>query len=321
MIRCEKYQRFEALLQDLPKILKRSFSLFQKGSHMDYRKSDSPFFSARLSKHYNKLSKTEKKVADFIKEHADLAMKASTKELAEYTATGSGTVIRFCQALGFAGLPELKESLKLENMIPKELKRSDADVSESIWTVKKKILSSYIETMQALSETENEESIMKAVDLLDGARNIVISGAGNSRTNAFLFHDNLHLMNKQCFFCMDPIDESFQIYQLTEQDVFVGFSYTGRFQATLMDFKHAKERGASTIAIVCAPGSPMDKYADVCIYTNPQQTQYFLGTQEALLSTFVIIQIICTALSARHENLPEYRADFDRWINDYRVNL
>jgi len=51
----------------------------------------------------------------------------------------------------------------------------------------------------------------------------------------------------------------------TKKDVVVGIAASGRTPYTIAALRHAKGKGARTIAIVCNPGSPLEKVADIVI--------------------------------------------------------
>jgi DNA-binding MurR/RpiR family transcriptional regulator len=74
------------------------------------RKKNAPdVFRDRLR--VSALSPTAARVARFIDQHRATAIASSAAKLAARTGTSDATVVRTVQALGFEGLPELKEAL------------------------------------------------------------------------------------------------------------------------------------------------------------------------------------------------------------------
>src|SRR5215218_8208407 len=69
-------------------------------------KSLSTYISERL----DEFSRSQKDVARYIVDHLDEAAFQTAEELARRANTSSSTVVRFSQALGFEGYPELQQS-------------------------------------------------------------------------------------------------------------------------------------------------------------------------------------------------------------------
>ena len=63
---------------------------------------------------YEDLTKSEKKIADYITGHKDEIMGQTVAEIAKNTANSEITISRFCKKLGFSGLQGLKIALATE---------------------------------------------------------------------------------------------------------------------------------------------------------------------------------------------------------------
>ena len=70
------------------------------------RKSLSDYITER----FDDFSRSQKDVARYIVDHLDEAAFQTAEELARRANTSSSTVVRFSQALGFDGYPELQQS-------------------------------------------------------------------------------------------------------------------------------------------------------------------------------------------------------------------
>ena len=64
--------------------------------------------SAYIQAHFDECSRSQKDVAQYIVDHLDEAAFQTAEELARRANTSSSTVVRFSQALGFEGFPELQ---------------------------------------------------------------------------------------------------------------------------------------------------------------------------------------------------------------------
>src|SRR5258707_12387167 len=63
-----------------------------------------------IQERFEEFSRSQKDVARYIVDHLDEAAFLTAEELARRASTSSSTVVRFSQALGFDGYPELQQS-------------------------------------------------------------------------------------------------------------------------------------------------------------------------------------------------------------------
>src|SRR4051795_4731187 len=70
--------------------------------------------STYIGARFEEFSRSQKDVAQYIVDHLDEVAFATAEELARRANTSSSTVVRFSQALGFEGFPELQEAAREE---------------------------------------------------------------------------------------------------------------------------------------------------------------------------------------------------------------
>jgi len=63
-----------------------------------------------IQERFEEFSRSQKDVARYIVDHLDEAAFLTAEELARRASTSSSTVVRFSQALGFEGYPELQQA-------------------------------------------------------------------------------------------------------------------------------------------------------------------------------------------------------------------
>ena len=66
--------------------------------------------STYITERFDEFSRSQKDVARYIVDHLDEAAFQTAEELARRADTSSSTVVRFSQALGFDGYPELQQA-------------------------------------------------------------------------------------------------------------------------------------------------------------------------------------------------------------------
>src|SRR6202167_4558160 len=70
--------------------------------------------SSYIRARFDEFSRSQKDVAQYIVDHLDEAAFRTAEELARRASTSSSTVVRFSQALGFEGFPELQQAARDE---------------------------------------------------------------------------------------------------------------------------------------------------------------------------------------------------------------
>src|SRR6187431_131043 len=70
--------------------------------------------SSYITERFDEFSRSQKDVARYIVDHLEEAAFQTAEELARRADTSSSTVVRFSQALGFDGFPELQEAARDE---------------------------------------------------------------------------------------------------------------------------------------------------------------------------------------------------------------
>src|SRR5436305_10468215 len=70
--------------------------------------------STYIRSRFDDFSRSQKDVAQYIVDHLDEAAFQTAEELARRASTSSSTVVRFSQALGFEGFPELQQAARDE---------------------------------------------------------------------------------------------------------------------------------------------------------------------------------------------------------------
>ena len=76
--------------------------------------SEHQSLSKYIRARYEECSRSQKDVAQYIVDHLDEAAFQTAEELARRANTSSSTVVRFSQALGFEGFPELQQAAREE---------------------------------------------------------------------------------------------------------------------------------------------------------------------------------------------------------------
>lgn len=247
---------------------------------------DTEEYVSRIRSRYGAMSESEKKIADFILSSDFIKDDSSIKSLAEATGTSVATIVRFCKTLGFKGYAEFKFYCQKEILAPFS-GQVEISSGDSIGTIKQKVAEfSKNAITNSIMYTDNEQ-IDRAIEILSGARQILITGEGSAAGIALLAVNTFMNLGIPSYVVQDPLTQIRAASFLGERDVVIGITNCGHIKDVVDTMMTAKERGAKTICITGMEDSLVTKYADICLCTTLRDNQSPLD-----LPTTTICQMI-----------------------------
>ena len=142
-------------------------------------------FAARLAERGAALPPAGRRAMAFVDQNRTAALAASAMEIAAESGTSDATVVRAAQALGFAGMADLKQAL-LAAMAPAastledDMSRTLEEVGESAANAIDLVLSTHAQALEVLRAPQAKAWIAEAVTTLHPAARIVVFGMGPS---------------------------------------------------------------------------------------------------------------------------------------------
>ena len=132
----------------------------------------------RIEAKYEKMSKGQKRLAEYVKENYDKAVFLTAARLGEIVGVSESTVVRFATELGYRGYPEFQKALeelvrnKLNSIQRMEVTYGRIDRSEILATV----LQSDIEKIKQTLESVDNHAFELAVDTILAAKKVYVIG-------------------------------------------------------------------------------------------------------------------------------------------------
>lgn len=245
--------------------------------------------SLQIKLKYDKMGKTEKRIADWIFENPGKIISLSIVELAEQCECGEATIVRFAKKLGLNGFQELKFFLASENGgSPASANITNQD---SAFDIYQKVCNDIYLSLEKTKISLKDDLLGDAAQTICKANKIVIFGLGNSSSIAM---DASHKFMRAGLNAIAYTDNHMQVIaasHLQKNDVAIGISHSGSSKDIVEALKVAKEHNATTIAITNSGKSPILKQSDIVLSTSSQETQYNIL---ALNSRIVQLAIIDT---------------------------
>lgn len=228
-------------------------------------------YGERFRARAHTLSPRLQAVARYINENRDVVLEHTAIEIAAATQTSDATVVRAIQALGFAGLRDLKQTLEhwfgpaisSAEKMSTTVNALSCDVNSGIDFV----LEGHQYTCEVLSTPDNRYAIAQAVALLVEARQVAIFGIGAS---GILAEYTARLFSR-IGLPATPLNRTGislaeQLINLQRGDVLIMMAQKSAHREGLTTLKETRRLGIPVILLTNATDSRFSQEADVVIH-------------------------------------------------------
>ena len=264
--------------------------------------------STYIQARFDEFSRSQKDVAQYIVDHLDEVAFQTAEELARRANTSSSTVVRFSQALGFEGYPELQASAREEYRRKHAAPATTGSESAPLFSLDQ----SPFETALAADHVNVEETARKAsrsdvetaIKMVVGAEKILIVGTDQMAFFASYLRHLLMLLDLRAEVAASPSQEALgRLGRIDDTTLVIGLSAGRAHPLVTRAMKLARHRRAATVAITDATLSEVAKLAQVRLYYSSNSPAY-VRSHSALLS---LIQALAYGVYARDETQYEER--------------
>ena len=259
-----------------------------------------------IQERFEEFSRSQKDVARYIVDHLDEAAFLTAEELARRASTSSSTVVRFSQALGFEGYPELQQAA-IEEYRTTIATAGAANGGPLFSFDHSELESSLSADYSNLEETARKlttEQVNDSVAALAEAQRIVIVGVDQMAFFASYLRHTLSLLDIRAEIVASTGGESLQRLGRIDESTLVITLSAGRAHPLLLRaMKLAVHRGARTLAISDATMSEVGEHAELTLYFSSNSPS-FARSNTALMA---LVQALAHGLYARDEDLHKDR--------------
>lgn len=276
------------------------------------------FLVDMISKNYNKLTKSEKKLAEYVLNNPEDSAFMSSTKLGQMVNVSEATVIRFATELGCSGFPALQDIL--QNYLKERIKPSERLRKYS--KIKKKthiygeIFRATAENLRITQENVHPEMLDEIVNKITAAKKIYIVGFRRSFSVAYLLNYNLHSILQNTVL----IDANYGLVfdrtiEMKENDVCIGISFPRYATQTYQVIQYAKEKGCTTIVITDSVISPIAQVADYALTAKYEIPSFFHSNICAL----TLIDCIVAGVSRKKKKSVKLLANFEKSLQKWNT--
>jgi DNA-binding MurR/RpiR family transcriptional regulator len=259
--------------------------------------------SGYIRARFDEFSRSQKDVAQYIVDHLDEAAFQTAEELARRANTSSSTVVRFSQALGFEGFPELQQAARDEYRrrvggggITTETLAAAAPLFSLDHTEFEAALAADHVNVEDTAHKLSRSDVEAAVDAIVSADKVLIAGTDQMAFFASYLRHLLMLLDLRAEIVASPSQEALgRLSRIDSETLVVGLSAGRPHPLITRTMKLARHRKAPTLAITDATLSEVARLARIRLYYS-SNTPAFVRSHTALLS---LIQALAYGVYAR----------------------
>jgi DNA-binding MurR/RpiR family transcriptional regulator len=258
--------------------------------------------STYIQARFDDFSRSQKDVAQYIVDHLDEVAFQTAEELARRANTSSSTVVRFSQALGFEGYPELQHSAREEY----RRRHATAPVNNGPSHIAPlfSLDQNEFETMLAADHVNVEDTARKvsrseieaAVEAIATTPRLLVAGTDQMAFFASYLRHLLMLLDLRAEIVASPSQEALgRLSRIDDETLVIGLSAGRPHPLVVRAMKLARHRKARTMAITDATLSEVAKLAQIRLYYSSNSPAY-VRSHTALLS---MVQALAYGVYAR----------------------
>jgi DNA-binding MurR/RpiR family transcriptional regulator len=258
--------------------------------------------SAYISSRFDEFSRSQKDVAQYVVDHLDEVAFHTAEELARRANTSSSTVVRFSQALGFEGFPELQEAAREEyRHVHRRVDQSTglepvAPLFSLDQTPFEQVVAADHVNLEETARRVSRSEVDGAIEALAAADRILIAGTDQMAFFASYLRHLLMLLDVRAEIAASPSQEALsRLGRIDEGTLVIGLSAGRPHPLVVRAMKIARHRRAHTVAIVDATLSEVAKLSERTLYYS-SNSPAFVRSHAGLLS---ILQALAYGLYAR----------------------
>lgn len=273
-----------------------------------------------IQSEFSTYSKGQKKIAEYIISHYDKAAFMTASKLASKVGISESTVVRFANALGFEGYPELQDALgeivknKLTSVQRMEI-AYDKMANEDILS---KVINSDISKMRSTLETIDKKAFDKAVETILNASKIYILGIRSAAAvSDFLgFYFNLLFPEVKLVQATGVSEMLEQILRVEEGDAVIGVSFPRYSRRTVKALEYAKMKGAAVISLTDTERSPLVPCSDISLFAKTDMMSFV----DSLVAPLSVANALIVALGMRKKaEITQTLSDLENIWAEYDV--
>lgn len=266
------------------------------------------------------LRKSEVKVAEYVLKAPQQVMHMRIVDLAQEAQVSEPTIVRFCRGIGCNGFQEFKVRIAQEMAIANNIGQFAIAEDDSIEDICDKIADTTIQRLHQVKTQLHYAQVATAANAISGARRVEFYGFGASGAVAIDAQHKFFRLQVATAAYSDPHMQAMSAVTLSEEDVVVAISQSGRTKDLLHSVELAQQHGACVVSLAPA-NTPLSQAADMPIFINIEEDTEQFTPMTSRIAHLMVIDMLAVAVTQRRG--PEFAAHLNaikRSIKSLRVD-
>lgn len=254
----------------------------------------------------NTLTKTGKKIAEFILDHFSEACFMTSTDLALQLQVSESSVIRFSRSLGYSGYMDFQKDLRKsyqeevvklsssitipsERLIRSMEKREEMNIVEDHYRIT-------LDNIQSVLRNNPRAVFERAAEkIVEGKRKYIVGSRANTCVADYMLLLLKHMLPDVSATNYGAINVIDHMCDITGDDCVILFSFPRYSEMDRAAVEMAYEAGASVIVFTDRSSAKLAQYADILLLMDVDSNTFFnsyVGVQFAM-------ELLCAEISAR----------------------
>jgi len=246
----------------------------------------------------DQLTKTQKRIAQYIVENPHAVLKLSISQLAKATgAKSEATIVRFYRQFGLAGYSDFKITLASELAENNQQSVEDISQKDNVSEITKKLLSISIRTFERNLVSIDYQAINDAVSILAGTNRLFCIGFALSSSVANMAYLQFSRLISSCYSLSDPHAAALLLADPRPKDTFLAISHSGASKDMVMLAEKFSGTG-KIIALTSSSSSKLAQFSDCNLFYESVVTNYRTDQALSMMLRVAIIESIFIGLAS-----------------------
>ncbi|HIY08353.1 MAG TPA: MurR/RpiR family transcriptional regulator [Firmicutes bacterium] len=257
-----------------------------------------------IREQYSSLTRTQKRIADYVLGYADTACFQTLKDWSRITGVSEATILNFCTRFAcknFLGMKqELQRYVKSWISPNEKLKRGSSQLTLDEATLQE-LMDMEKSNLEKTFSYLNREQFLRFIEELKDADRIHVVGHGISAPVAMLLKNRLQQAGAQVNTAMNILDYHEVIYEIADSgpnDLFIVISFPNYAQQTIGLVRYLQSIKAKMICITDKASSPIAASARATLLCSTESMLFY----NSLASVVALVNLIASALVLDSEN-------------------
>jgi len=255
-------------------------------------------FGQIIAEHYEDLTKSEKRIADYMRQNQDEAAFLSAGEIAERLDLSEATMVRFARSLGFDSYPALRIALqeKFRHIVSHSARlRSRLGDLHEAGDIFERLVASEINFLTEALQTIDRNAFKTAVELLRTHQRIFVFGLGPSISLVDMLEIRLTRSARHVIPLRTTGQEFLEpLLLMNKDDLLIAIGFVNMTPSLQMVLEQANQHKTPVILVTDTLGELLGKRATVTLAARRGPVSSF----HSLTIPMTIINALLLALSS-----------------------